>query len=99
MLNKLIGKIIEKQFDHIAYVSITSMTLVLSIKLIKEEYNRDIHTKIFVHVATEKKICDIEKHFGIMIIEYIKNKTSNKLTNESTTIVKMTASKINVSIH
>jgi hypothetical protein len=81
-------KIIKMKFANIAYVSITSMTLMSSIKLIKEEYDKDMHIKIFVHVATEKKICDIKKHFEIMILEY-------NFTNESTTIVKMTISRIN----
>jgi hypothetical protein len=63
---------------------------VSSIKLIKEEYDRDMHTKILVHVATEKKICDIEKHFEIMILEYnliqlteyVKYETTVDLRNE-----------------
>ncbi len=82
------------KFANTAYVLITSMTLVSTIKLIKEEYDRDMHTKTLVHVATEKKICDIEEHFGIMTLEYVKNKTSNNLMNESTATVKKTAPKI-----
>jgi hypothetical protein len=63
-------KIIKMKFANTAYVLITSMTLVSSIKLIKEGYDRDMHTKSFVHVATEKKVCDIEKHFEVMTLEY-----------------------------
>ncbi len=88
MLDKLIDKIIKMKFANIVYVLITSMTLVSFIKLIKEEYDRDMHIKILVHVATEKKVCDIEKHFGVMILDY-------NLINESTAIVKMTIPKIN----
>jgi hypothetical protein len=95
VLEKLTDKIIKMKFANIVYVLITSMTLVSSTKLIKEGYDRDMHTKTLVHVATEKKICDIKKHFGVMILEYVKNKTSNDLTNESTAIVEMTIPKIN----
>jgi hypothetical protein len=47
-----------------------------------------MHIKTFVHVATEKKICNIEKHFGIMTFE-------SNVTKENTTTVKMTTPKIN----
>ncbi len=70
VLEKLKDKVIKMKFDYTAYVLTTSMTLVSSTKLIKEGYDRDMHTKTLVHVATEKKICDIEEHFGIMILEY-----------------------------
>jgi hypothetical protein len=88
VLEKSEDKIIKMKFANTAYVLITSMTLVSFIKFIKERYDRDMHIKTFVHVAIGKKVCDIEKHFGIMILEY-------NLINESTTIVKMTTSKIN----
>ncbi len=78
-------KIIKMKFANIAYVLIISMTLVSFIKLIKEGYDRDMHTKTLVHVATEKKICDIEKHFGVMILEF-------NLIDKITTIVEKTAS-------
>jgi hypothetical protein len=83
MLEKSENKIIKMKFANTAYVLITSMTFVSFTKLIKEEYNRDMHTKTLVHVATDTKICDIEKHFEIMIFEF-------NLINESTTIVKKT---------
>ncbi len=63
-------KIIKMEFANTAYVPTTSMTLVSSTKLIKEGYDRDMHTKTFVHVATGKKVCDIEEHFGVMTLEY-----------------------------
>jgi hypothetical protein len=81
-------KIIKMEFVNTAYVLTTSMTLVSSIKLIKERYDRDMHTKTLVHVATGKKVCDIEEHFEVMTLEY-------NLTNESTATVEMTAPKIN----
>jgi hypothetical protein len=90
MLEKSGDKIIKMKFANIAYVFITSMTLVSFTKLIKEGYDRDMHTKILVHVATGKKICDIEEHFGVMILEYVKNATS--INFRSTAIVEKTAS-------
>jgi hypothetical protein len=95
VLEKSEDKIIEMKFANIAYVSITNMTLVSFIKLIKEEYDKDMHIKTFIHVAIEKKICDIEEHFEIMILEYVKNMISINFINKSTTIVKMTIFKIN----
>jgi hypothetical protein len=88
VLGKSENKIIKMKFANIAYVLITSMTLVSSTKLIKEGYDRDMHIKILVHVATDKKVCDIEKHFGIMIFEY----NFINVIHESTTIVEKTAS-------
>ncbi len=70
MLEKSENKIIKMEFANTAYVLITSMTLVSSTKLIKEGYDRDMHTKTLVHVATEKKVCDIEEHFGVMTLEF-----------------------------
>ncbi len=58
------------EFVNTAYVPTTSMTLVSFTKLIKEGYDRDMHTKTLVHVATGKKVCDIEEHFGVMTLEY-----------------------------
>jgi hypothetical protein len=84
VLGKSGDKIIKMEFANTAYVPTTSMTLVSSIKLIKEGYDRDMHTKILVHVATEKKVCDIEEHFGVMTLEY-------NPTNGSTATVEMTA--------
>jgi hypothetical protein len=55
VLEKLKDKVIKMKFDNTAYVLITSMTLVSFTKLIKEGYDRDMHTKTLVHVATEKK--------------------------------------------
>ncbi len=89
------------EFANTAYVLITSMTLVSSTKLIKEGYDRDMHTKTLVHVATGKKVCDIEEHFGVMTLEYnpiqfiehIENAAS--INPRSTAIVEITASKIN----
>jgi hypothetical protein len=108
MLEKSEDKIIKMKFVNTTYVFIISMTLVSFIKLIKERYDRDMHIKTLVHVATEKKICDIEKHFEIMILqfnltEYVKYETTVDSRNEiknatsinsrsSTTIVKMTVS-------
>ncbi len=84
MLDKLTDKIIKMEFANIVYVLITSMTLVSSTKLIKEEYDKDMHTKTLVHVATGKKVCDIEKHFEVMILEF------NPIDG-STATVKLTA--------
>jgi predicted Holliday junction resolvase-like endonuclease len=83
VLEKSENKIKKMKFANTAYVLIISMTLVSSIKFIKEEYDRDMHIKTFVHVAIDKKMCDIEEHFGIMTLEF-------NLINESTTTVKMT---------
>jgi hypothetical protein len=77
-------KIIKMKFANTAYVLIISMTLVSFIKLIKERYDRDMYTKTLVHVATDRKVCDIEEYFGVMTLEF------NPM-NESTATVKKTA--------
>jgi hypothetical protein len=88
VLGKSGDKTIKMEFANTAYVPTTSMTLVSSTKLIKEGYDRDMHTKTLVHVATEKKVCDIEKHFEVMTLEF-------NPTDGSTATVEMTAPKIN----
>jgi hypothetical protein len=85
MLEKSEDEFIKTKFINTTYVLIASMTLMSFIKLIKEEYDRDMHIKTLVHVATEKKVCDIEKHFEIMTLEF-------NLIDKSTAIVKKTAS-------
>jgi hypothetical protein len=87
-------KIIKMEFANTAYVPTTSMTLVSSTKLIKEGYDRDMHTKTLVHVATGKKVCDIEEHFGVMTLEYVENAAPIN-PRSSTATVEMTAPKIN----
>jgi hypothetical protein len=56
VLGKSGDKIIKMKFANTTYVLITSITLVSFIKLIKEGYDRDMHTKTLVHVATGKKV-------------------------------------------
>ncbi len=63
-------KAIKMKFANTAYVLTTSMTLVSSTKLIKQGFDRDMLTKTLVHVATGKKVCDIEEHFGVMTLEF-----------------------------
>jgi hypothetical protein len=72
VLEKSGDKILKMKFANTAYVLTTTMTLVSFTKLIKEEYDRDMHTKTLVHVATEKKVCDIEEHCGVMTLEYVR---------------------------
>jgi hypothetical protein len=68
--DKLGDKIIKMKFDNTAYVSTTNMTLVSSVKLIKQGYDRDMHTKTLVNIAIDQKVCDIEEKFGVMLLEY-----------------------------
>jgi hypothetical protein len=82
VLGKSGDKIIKMEFANTAYVPITSMTLVSSTKLIKEGYDRDMHTKTLVHVAIGKKVCDIEEHFGVMTLEYVENAAPINFRNE-----------------
>jgi hypothetical protein len=63
------------------------MTLMSFIKFIEERYDRDMHIKTLVHVVIEKKICDIEKHFEVMTLqfnltEYVKYETTVDFRNE-----------------
>jgi hypothetical protein len=74
--NKLDDKIIKMKFANIVYVLIINITLVSSIKLINQEYDKNMHTKILVHVVTDQKICNIKKHFEMMTLKYVKNATS-----------------------
>jgi hypothetical protein len=92
VLGKSGDKTIKMEFANTAYVPTTSMTLVSSTKLIKEGYDRDMHTKTLVHVATGKKVCDIEEHFGVMTLTYVEN--AAPINPRSTATVEKTAPKI-----
>lgn len=61
---------VRMKFDKTSWVSITNVALISSVKLIKQGFNRDMHTKTLTNVATDKKICNIEEHFEIITLKY-----------------------------
>jgi hypothetical protein len=59
-------------------------------KLEKENFDRDSHIKILIHLKTDKQVCEIQKRFEVQLLEYtliskddhrISNKNDDEMTN------------------
>jgi hypothetical protein len=56
-------------FDNTAYISFIDVTLVFSIKLIKQRFDRCSRTNTLMKMNSEKKICDIQMRYNLLILE------------------------------
>jgi hypothetical protein len=56
-------------FDNTVYISFTDVTLMFSIKLIKQRFDRCSRTNIFMKMNSKKKICDILMRYNLLILE------------------------------
>jgi hypothetical protein len=56
-------------FDNTVYISFTDVTLMFSIKLIKQRFDRCSRTNILMKMDSEKKICDILMRYNLLILE------------------------------
>jgi hypothetical protein len=59
-------------------------------KLEKEKFDRASHTKILIHLKTDMQVCEIQKRFGMQLLEYtliskddhrISNRDDDEMTN------------------
>jgi hypothetical protein len=79
---QLKDKKIEMTFKKTTYIFICSVTLVFQNKLEKERFDRDSHTKILIHLKTDKQICEIQKRFEMQLLEYnLISKNDQMMTN------------------
>jgi hypothetical protein len=67
---KLEYKTKRMTFVKTNWISSCEMILVFAFNLRELEYNRDLISKILVHVATRKQICQIERRFEEYLLEY-----------------------------
>jgi hypothetical protein len=56
-------------FDNTVYISFIDVTLVFSIKLIKERFDRCSRTNTLIKMNSKKKICDILMRYNLLIFE------------------------------
>jgi hypothetical protein len=78
-------------FENTAYISFIDVTLVFSIKLIKQRFDRCSRTNTLMKMNSKKKICDIQMRYNLLILEYAE-KNSEMIANfvQSRTTAKTT---------
>jgi hypothetical protein len=57
-------------FKDTAYISFIDVTLVFSIKLIKQEFDKCFRINILMKMKSKKKICDIQMRHNLLILEH-----------------------------
>jgi hypothetical protein len=62
-------------FDNTAYISFIDVILVFSTKLIKQRFDRCSRTNILMKMISEKKICDIQMRYNLLILESAEENT------------------------
>jgi hypothetical protein len=67
---KLEDKTIKMDFEKTAWVPTTNMTLVSVNKLKKQGFVWDMNEDVLIQKTKGKKVCDIEEHYGLLIIEF-----------------------------
>jgi hypothetical protein len=70
VVEQLNGKDVKMTFKRTAYVPATDVTLVSVSKLIKEGYDRDMHSKTLVHKSSGRQICQIIEKYGVFLLEF-----------------------------
>jgi predicted nucleic acid-binding protein len=77
-------------FENTAYISFIDVTLVFSIKLIKQRFDRCSRTNILMKMNSKKKICDIQMRYNLLILkdgkdsEIIANAVQSRTTAKAT---------------
>jgi hypothetical protein len=56
-------------FDNTVYISFIDVILVFSIKLIKQRFDRCSRTNTLMKMNSEKKICDIQMRYNLLILK------------------------------
>ncbi len=78
---QLKGKKIEMTFKETTYIFICSVILVSQNKLEKEKFDRDSHTKTLIHLKTDMQVCEIQRRFGMQLLEYTLISRNQMMTN------------------
>jgi hypothetical protein len=72
-------------FEDTAYISFIDVTLVFSIKLIKQEFDRYSKINILMKMKSKKKICDIQMRHNLLILEHENEiMTTNSVQSKTT---------------
>jgi hypothetical protein len=57
-------------FEDTTYISFIDVTLMFSIKLIKQRFDRCSKTNILMKMISKKKICDIQMRYNLLILKH-----------------------------
>jgi hypothetical protein len=56
-------------FIKTTWISSANLTLIFVIKLMTQKYDRNSISKTLIHVKTGKQICEIQRRFGMQLLE------------------------------
>jgi hypothetical protein len=68
--DKLSNKIVKLKFANTIWISSINVILISFTRLIKKKYDRDFHINTFVHIKTNKKVCEISMHCNVLLLKY-----------------------------
>jgi hypothetical protein len=68
--DKLDNKTIKLKFVNTAWVSSTDVILISSTRLIKEDYDRDSHISILMHMKSDTKVCEISMQCNVLLLKF-----------------------------
>jgi hypothetical protein len=96
--DKLNNKTIKLKFVNIAWISFTDVILISSTRLIKEDYDRDPHTNILMHMKTGTKVCEISMQCNVLLLKFNfisqedlnKHANANSVQSRKSTVAKAT---------
>ncbi len=88
--DKLNNKIVRLKFANKAWISSTDVILISSTRLIKEEYDRDLHTNTLMHMKSDTKVCEISMHCNVLLLEFNLIKHANSIQPRKSTLTKAT---------
>jgi hypothetical protein len=91
--DKLSNKIVKLKFANTIWISSTDVILISFTRLIKEEYDRDSHINILMHMKSNTKICEINMHCNVLLLEFnfIENKHANSIQSRKFATTKTTS--------
>ncbi len=78
-------------FENTAYISFIDVILVFSTKLIKQRFDRCPRTNTLMKMNSEKKICDIQMRYNLLILEDEENSEMIANVVQSRTAAKATS--------
>jgi hypothetical protein len=95
--DKLSNKIIKLEFANTTWISSTDVILISSTRLIKKNYDRDSHINTFMHMKTDKKVCEISMQCNVLLLKFNLisqedlNKHANSIQSRKFTTTKTTS--------
>jgi hypothetical protein len=81
--DKLNNKIVKFKFANTIWISSIDVTFISFTRLIKKEYDRDLHINILMHMKTSTKVCEISMQCNVLLLKFnlINQENLNKHVN------------------